>query len=78
MSPQSNERNALFPATFESQPKMTDVYCIKESVTDDVYCSKHVVGTKKGRVAFKKLMTAYEQSFVCCFFPLSDTQRPCW
>ena len=73
VSPQSNERNVLLPETFESRGKMTDVYCIKESVTDDLYCSKHVVGTKKGRAAlFKKLVSAYEQAPQNCFaeFPI--------
>ena len=72
VSPQSNERNALLPATFESRPKMTGVYCIKESVTEDLYCSKHVVGNKKGRGAFKKLVQAYEHAHQNCFaeFPI--------
>ena len=72
VSPQSNERNALMPATFESRPKMTDVFCIKESVTDDLYCLRHVVGTRKGRAAFKKLVTAYELAPQNCFseFPI--------
>ena len=39
VSPQSNERNALVPATLESRPKIMDVYCIYASVTDELYCS---------------------------------------
>jgi hypothetical protein len=68
VSPQSNERNGLLvPATLELRPKMTDVYCIKSSVTDELYCSKHVVQTTKGRKAFKEMETAYEQAPELCF-----------
>ena len=41
VSPQSNERNALVPATLESRPKIMNVYCIQASVTDELYCSSN-------------------------------------
>ena len=64
--------NAPVPATFESRLKMTDVYCIKLSVTDDLYCTRHVVNSKKGRGAFKRLVQAYENAHQNCFaeFPI--------
>jgi hypothetical protein len=38
ISPQSNERdNALDPGTVGERAKMTDVYCIQNSVSDNLY-----------------------------------------
>jgi hypothetical protein len=73
VSPPSNERdNALVPATVEARPKMMDVYCIKESVQEDLYGSISAEKTKRGRAFFRKVVDAYESSDQRCFaeFPL--------
>ena len=68
VSPPSNERDdALVPATVEARSKMTDVYCIKESVVDNLYGLNSAVQTKSGRALFRKVVAAYESSDQRCF-----------
>ena len=73
-SPPSNERDdALGPEIVEARAKMMDVYCIKESVADDLYVPSSAVQNKKGRDHFKKVVAVYESSDTVCFaeFPLN-------
>ena len=73
VSPPSKERdNALVLATNEARSKMTDVYCIKVSVVDNLYGPISAVQTQRGRNLFKKVVAVYESSDQRCFaeFPL--------
>ena len=73
VSPPSNERDdALVLEIVEAHGKMMDVYCIKESVADNLHVPSSAVQNKKGRDHFKKVVAVYESSYTVCFaeFPL--------